>query len=200
MPTHKSAMKRLRQSKDRRLRNRGRKSQMKATLKNLTTAITDKQGPDKEKVTELYKAAVSIVARTSSKGTIHSKTASRKIGRLTKSVNRAMGPDWLGVEHPKPTPAPEPEVVEEAVVEEAQAVAAEAAPETAAEALPETEGVTEPEVSAEATEQPEGEMDSDEKPDEPEEVKSEEAPEPDAEPTSQPTEQAEPEEDKKEEA
>ncbi len=197
MPRHKSAMKRLRQSKDRRLRNRIRKSQMKAAVKNLTIAITDKQGPDKDKVTSLYKAAVSMVAMTSSKGTIHSNTASRKIGRLTKSVNRVMGTDWLGGEQPKP--ASKPEVVEEAVVEDVQEAAAEGAPEAAVEALPEVEEVAEPEVSAEAVEQPESKMDSDERPDEPEDVKSEEAPEPDAEPESQPTEQAEPEEDRKEE-
>ena len=102
MPKHKSAMKRLRQSKERRLRNRARKSHMKEAIKKLRTAINDKQDPDKEKVMSLYKAAVSTVAKTSSKGTIHSNTAARKIGRLTKAVSKVMGPEWLASQHPKP--------------------------------------------------------------------------------------------------
>ncbi|MFW2366780.1 MAG: 30S ribosomal protein S20, partial [Desulforhopalus sp.] len=32
-------------------------------------------------------SATSVIARTASKGTIHKKTASRKISRLTKRVN-----------------------------------------------------------------------------------------------------------------
>lgn len=102
---------------------------MKAAVKNLKTAISGKQGPDKEKVTDLYKTAVSTVAKTSSLGTIHKNTAARKISRLTRAANKVMEPEWLAGEHPKPkrAPAPEREVVAEAVEEAAQVTAPEAA-------------------------------------------------------------------------
>ena len=134
MPKHKSAMKQLRQSKERRLQNRARKSHMKAAVKNLKTAIDDKQGPDKEKVTSLYKTAVSTVAKTSSLGTIHKNTAARKISRLTKAANKVMEPGWLAGQHPKPRRAPVAErgVVAEAVEEIAQVTAPEAAERPAA--------------------------------------------------------------------
>ncbi len=161
MPKHKSAIKRLLQSKERRLRNRARKSHMKAAIKALRIAISDKQGPDKEKVLGLYRAAVSTVAKTSSKGTIHNNTAARKIARLTKAVNKVMGPEWLAAQHPKPkkpkpAPKPKPEVIEKAVVEPVEEALEEVAPEPAAEVA--EEPAPEPAEEAEQPEEKEPEV------------------------------------------
>lgn len=101
MPKHKSAIKRLRQSKERRARNRIRKSNMKSTVKKLNAAIGESQGTDNKKVVELYRSAASAIAKTSGKGTIHRNTAARKVSRLTKAVNNAIGADGLSGEQPK---------------------------------------------------------------------------------------------------
>ena len=101
MPKHKSAIKRLRQSKERRARNRFRKSKMKSAVKKLKTAIGESPGTDSKSVEGLYRSAVSAIAKTASKGTIHRNTAARKVSRLTKAVNRAIGADGLASERPK---------------------------------------------------------------------------------------------------
>ncbi|MBN1592525.1 MAG: 30S ribosomal protein S20 [Candidatus Coatesbacteria bacterium] len=143
MPKHKSVMKRLRQSKDRRLRNRTRKSHMRAAVKKLTAAISSKQGPDKEEVIRLHGEAVSEIAKTSSKGTIHANTASRKISRVTMAVNKALGPELLAGQPPmpKPEPAPvkEPKPVEEPVVVAAAEVMETPVPEDETEELEDSE-------------------------------------------------------------
>ncbi|HUT03164.1 MAG TPA: 30S ribosomal protein S20 [bacterium] len=105
MPKQKSAIKRLRQSKEQRARNRIRKTKMKSTVKKLNAAIGESPGTDNEKVVELYRSAASVIAKTSSKGTIHRNTAARKISRLTKAVNKAIGADGLAGEQPKATVA-----------------------------------------------------------------------------------------------
>ncbi len=85
MPNHKSAIKRMRQNEKRRLRNRARKSRMKTAIRAVEQAMFEK---DVEKVKEKLREAVSIIAKTASKGTIHPNKASRKISRLTKRVNQ----------------------------------------------------------------------------------------------------------------
>ena len=85
MANHKSAMKRDRQSKVRRLRNRTNKSIMKTAVGKVEEAIA--AGSDEQAREALQKAAV-VIQKTASKGTIHKKTASRKVSRLTKQVNR----------------------------------------------------------------------------------------------------------------
>jgi len=82
---HKSAEKRNRQAQARRLRNRANRSKMKTAIKNLNEAI--ESGNAEEAKTALA-AAVPVIAKTASKGTIHKKNASRKISRLTKKVNQ----------------------------------------------------------------------------------------------------------------
>jgi small subunit ribosomal protein S20 len=81
---HKSAEKRNRQSQVRRMRNRTNRSKMKTAIKGLSLAI--EAGSVEEAKTALA-AAVPVIAKTASKGTIHKKNASRKISRLTKRVN-----------------------------------------------------------------------------------------------------------------
>jgi small subunit ribosomal protein S20 len=82
---HKSAEKRNRQSQDRRLRNRVNKSQMKNAIRKVNDAVV---AGSQEEAKEALLKAIPVIAKTASKGTIHKKTASRKISRLAKSVNK----------------------------------------------------------------------------------------------------------------
>ena len=85
MANHKSALKRVRQSEVKRVRNTGYKTRVKHAVKEVRTAVADNS-------TELAKEnlikAVSIIQKTSSKGVIHKKKASRKISRLARQVNQ----------------------------------------------------------------------------------------------------------------
>jgi len=82
---HKSAEKRNRQSKIRRMRNRVNKTKMKNAIRKVNEAV--EAGSAEDAKTALL-AAIPVIAKTASKGTIHKKTGSRKISRLTKSVNK----------------------------------------------------------------------------------------------------------------
>lgn len=84
MANHKSAEKRNKQSQIRRLRNRVNRSKMKTAIRSLNEAI---ESGSEQEAREALKAAVPVIAKTASKGTIHKKNASRKISRLTKRVN-----------------------------------------------------------------------------------------------------------------
>jgi len=85
MANHKSALKRDRQSKVRRLRNRMNKSVMKTAVGKVEEAIM--AGSEEQARAALQKAA-SVIQKTASKGSIHKKTASRKVSRLAKRVNQ----------------------------------------------------------------------------------------------------------------
>jgi small subunit ribosomal protein S20 len=74
---HVSAIKRSRQNKKRRFRNKGTKSALRTAVKNFTT----------ERTAENLKKTVSVIDRTASKGVIPRRRASRMISRLTKSMN-----------------------------------------------------------------------------------------------------------------
>lgn len=82
---HKSAEKRNRQAQEQRLRNRVNKSKMKTEVRKVNEAVVAGAEDDAKSA---LKAAISVIAKTASKGTIHKKTASRKISRLTKRVNK----------------------------------------------------------------------------------------------------------------
>ena len=84
MANHKSAIKRARQSDERRVRNRSRKTRMKNVIRDLEEAIA---GKSPEKAAEQLKKAASVIAKTASKGVVHRNTASRRISRLTRGVN-----------------------------------------------------------------------------------------------------------------
>ena len=85
MANHKSALKRDRQSKVRRLRNRINKSKMKNAVITVEKALVE---GSEEQAKAALQNAVSIIQKTASKGTIHKKTASRRISRLSKRVHR----------------------------------------------------------------------------------------------------------------
>jgi small subunit ribosomal protein S20 len=87
MANHKSAIKRHKQSLVRRMRNRMNKSRMNTVVRRVEEALV---AGAEEVAQEALKVAVPIIQKTASKGTIHKKTASRKISRLTGRVNRMM--------------------------------------------------------------------------------------------------------------
>jgi small subunit ribosomal protein S20 len=84
LANHKSAIKRSRQNQVRRARNRSNRTAMKTAIKKVMTAVEQNAAEDAQAV---LREAISIIQRTAGKGTIHKKTASRKISRLTKRVN-----------------------------------------------------------------------------------------------------------------
>jgi small subunit ribosomal protein S20 len=85
LANHKSAIKRARQSEDRRLRNRMRKTRMKNVIKEVEQAIATNV-PDL--AVQKLQEAISVIDKTASKGVIHKNRAARKISRLTRHVNR----------------------------------------------------------------------------------------------------------------
>ncbi|WP_339133480.1 MAG: 30S ribosomal protein S20 [Candidatus Electrothrix sp. GW3-4] len=87
MANHKSAIKRHKQSQERRLRNRMNKSKMNTAVRRVEEALV---AGVEDAAQEALKVAIPIIQKTAGKGTIHKKTASRKISRLTGRVNRMM--------------------------------------------------------------------------------------------------------------
>ena len=85
MIRHKSTEKRARQNKERYQYNRALKSYMKTRIKNLLAALETK---NKEEVYSQLKKVISSINIAASKGVMHKKTASRRISRLTKRVNK----------------------------------------------------------------------------------------------------------------
>ena len=85
MATHKSALKRAKQNKIKRLRNVGYKTKAKRAVKEVRTAVSNNTADEGR---ESLVRAVSIIQKTASKGVIHRNTASRKISRLARQVNK----------------------------------------------------------------------------------------------------------------
>jgi small subunit ribosomal protein S20 len=79
--------KRARQNVKRNLRNRAVMSEIKTLTKNVASAADAKDG---EKTAEALRVAEKAISTAASKGVLHKNTASRKISRLTKGVNRAL--------------------------------------------------------------------------------------------------------------
>jgi len=84
--THKSALKRHRQSVKRREHNRAMKSTMKTSVKSLLKTIETK---DAEAIQKTLNSTKSVLAKAASKGLVPKKTASRKIARLSKRAHAA---------------------------------------------------------------------------------------------------------------
>ena len=84
MANHKSALKRVMQSEERRQRNRARKTRMKSVVKAVEEAVASS---NKELAVAKLKKAVSVIDKTASKGVIHKNKAARKISRLSRHVN-----------------------------------------------------------------------------------------------------------------
>lgn len=87
MIRHKSTEKRARQNTKLYHHNRAIKSSIKTRIKNLLAALETKNNEDAH---SKLKKVISSISRAVSKGIIHKKTASRRISRLTKMVNRLL--------------------------------------------------------------------------------------------------------------
>lgn len=84
MANHKSALKRARQNEIRSMRNKTVKTKVKNLVKDVRLAAGKEP---EEKVLIKLTQAQSIIDKAAKKGTIHKKTASRKISRLAGLVN-----------------------------------------------------------------------------------------------------------------
>ncbi|MDM8541099.1 30S ribosomal protein S20 [Desulfococcaceae bacterium HSG7] len=87
MANHKSAVKRARQNEKRRERNKIVRTGIKNVTKNVRLVAQKKE--DSEIVLKTLNNAKSVIDKAAKKGVIHKNTASRKISRLTKLVNKA---------------------------------------------------------------------------------------------------------------
>lgn len=83
MPHHKSAIKRMRQDKKRRERNKAVKSQVKTAIKKAVSLAGTEQAAS------ALREAESIIDRAAKKGFIHWRNAARKKSRLAKKVKAA---------------------------------------------------------------------------------------------------------------
>ena len=83
MANHKSALKRAKQSENRKMRNKTVKTRVRNVVKDLRAGTADAS----QDTTALLDTAKSIIAKAAKKGVIHKRAASRKISRLSKLVN-----------------------------------------------------------------------------------------------------------------
>lgn len=88
MPRHASALKRARQSEKRRLRNQSRKTRVKTVVRQVRQAVAQN---NLEEAEAALKKAVPVIAQVAGKGTLHWRTAARKISRLARQVNALKG-------------------------------------------------------------------------------------------------------------
>ncbi len=86
MAYHKSSEKRARQDIKRNARNRTVMSEMKTAVTKVKEAIEKK---DLSALDQLMRDAQSVIAKSRRKGVIHVNNMARRIGRLTKNVNKA---------------------------------------------------------------------------------------------------------------
>ena len=85
MPNIKSAMKRVKVSKKKNLRNRMVKSGVKTAVKKHQVALTEGAAPASAQLS----AATSAIDKAVSKGVMHKNTANRKKARMAKALAKA---------------------------------------------------------------------------------------------------------------
>lgn len=85
MATHKSAEKRARQSIRRNKRNSTTLASIRTWEKKLRTALG---GGDKQAAETILNSYMSKISKAVNKGVVHSKTASRKISRLSGRISK----------------------------------------------------------------------------------------------------------------
>ena len=83
MANTKSAIKRMKQSEQRRQRNRAARSAIRSSLKAARTALSGKSPDSKASVRE----AIRTLDRAVSRGVIHRNTAARRKSALARSLN-----------------------------------------------------------------------------------------------------------------
>jgi small subunit ribosomal protein S20 len=79
-------LKRNRQSLVRKARNSINKTKVSNAVKKVRAALADSP----QEAAELLKKAVATIGRAASKGTLHKRTASRRVSRLSRQVHRAV--------------------------------------------------------------------------------------------------------------
>jgi small subunit ribosomal protein S20 len=84
LANHKSALKRARQNVVRRFRNKSVRTRIKSAVKNVRSAVSNNL---QDNVAQELNLAKSVIDNAAKKGTIHKRTAARKISRLSKLVN-----------------------------------------------------------------------------------------------------------------
>lgn len=84
MANHKSALKRVRQNENRRMRNKVLKTKTKNVIKEVRKAVSEQS---RDKALNDLDFAKSVIAKAANKGALHKRTAARKISRITKLVN-----------------------------------------------------------------------------------------------------------------
>jgi small subunit ribosomal protein S20 len=77
-------MKRARQNEKRRQRNQSRKTRVKSVVRQVRQAVAQNNADEAQTALQ---SAIPVIARVAGKGTLHWRTAARKISRLTKQVN-----------------------------------------------------------------------------------------------------------------
>jgi small subunit ribosomal protein S20 len=85
LANHPSALKRVKQSQARRLRNVSTKSLVKTTIKKFYQVL---ETGTVESARPALIQAMAQIDRAASKGVVHPRTASRKISRLSKKLHR----------------------------------------------------------------------------------------------------------------
>jgi len=85
LANHPSALKRARQNEDRRQRNKTVKTRVKNVVKSVRQAV-DQQSPE---IADSLVAAQATIDKAAKKRVLHRRTASRKISRLAKRINKA---------------------------------------------------------------------------------------------------------------
>jgi small subunit ribosomal protein S20 len=85
LANHPSALKRVKQSQARRLRNMSIRSRIKTTVKKFQQVL---ETGTVESARPLMIQAIAQIDRAGSQGVVHPRTASRKISRLAKKLHR----------------------------------------------------------------------------------------------------------------
>ncbi|MBM4326568.1 MAG: 30S ribosomal protein S20 [Deltaproteobacteria bacterium] len=85
MANHPSALKRMRQTKKKRLRNKSYKSKVRTVVKKYLTSVENKESIGPEELRQ----AVSLLHKGVCKGIYHRNTASRTIARLSRRLTAA---------------------------------------------------------------------------------------------------------------
>ena len=86
MPNIKSAVRRVRKSRKQALINKGRKSKYKSAVKQMTAYLNSGKIKEARNFLPKFHSQLMKVAKT---GAISKKTASRKISRITKKINKS---------------------------------------------------------------------------------------------------------------
>ena len=85
MPNIKSAIRRAKKSRKQALVNKGRKSKYKSAIKEMTTYLNSGKIKEAKSFLPKFHSQLMKIAKT---GIISKKTASRKISRITKKINK----------------------------------------------------------------------------------------------------------------